>query len=1052
VKENARAVALDAPAFRIVLCNITRTGVRPMSSRESEAARIFLEAVEHHECGQRADFVREAAAGDPLLFQRVDELLKAHGEPNHMLDGDRLVPTGDIPQPRERPGTVIGPYKLLEQIGEGGFGVVFLAEQTQPVRRKVALKILKPGMDTRQVVARFEAERQALAIMDHPNIAHVFDGGETASGRPYFVMELVKGAPITEFSDQNHLTPRQRLDLFVSVCQAVQHAHQKGVIHRDLKPSNVLVTRQDGAPTAKVIDFGIAKALGQQLTEKTLHTSLAQMIGTPLYMSPEQAQQGGLDIDTRSDVYSLGVVLYELLTGATPFDAERLRRAPCDEMCRILREEEPPRPSTRVSTLGRAGSAAAAQRHMEPAKLTKLVRGDLDSIVMRALEKDRNRRYETANAFAADVQRYLNDETVQACPPSAWYRFRKFARRNRGPLTMASVVTAALALVVAVLAGSVGWVVRDRDARRATTAEQVSLSLNEAFLLQEQQKWPEALAAVKRAEAVLANGIGDAELHNRVQELGKDLEMVAKLDDLRIQKTLEDGGFVVANTRADIADARAFEAYGIDVLTDAPEHVAASIQARSIRGQLVAALDDWMLVQSDAGVRERLRAIVERVDPDTCRKRMRQAVVANDRRALEELAARPEVANFPPASGYLLAQALSNAGAGPSAVQVLSAVQQRHPQDFWLNYQLGIQFLWGPGVQHNPNHAAGYFRAALVARQDVERVYFYLGLALPGLEHVDEVISLNRKAIEVAQSVGRTYSVAHNNLGGALRLQGKFREAEAEYRKALHLRPNLPEAAYNLALTLHNQGKLAEAEAAYREALRLQPDFFNTHLNLGCVLFTQGKPAEAEAECREALRLRPDFPDAHLNLGAALRRQGKPAEAEAEYREALRLRPNFPDAQLYLGIALGYQGKHGEAAAEYAAAFAVDPKLADDLPTQHRYNAACSAALSGCGQGNDAGKLDEKDRARLRRQALAWLRADLAAWGQLLEKEPAKTCATLQQTLRHWQQDADFTGVRGDALTKLPETERPSWQQLWAEVEQTLRKASPKDAKEKPAG
>ena len=331
----------------------------------------------------------------------------------------------------EVPGTVIGPYKLLEQIGEGGFGVVFMAEQQRPVRRRVALKVIKPGMDTRQVIARFEAERQALALMDHPNIARVLDAGATESGRPYFVMELVRGIPLSEFCDQNRLTVGERLELFITVCHAVQHAHQKGIIHRDIKPNNVLVTLHDGTPVAKVIDFGVAKATGQQLTEKTLFTSFAQMIGTPLYMSPEQAEMSGLDVDTRSDIYSLGVMLYELLTGTTPFDQERMRTAGYDEVRRIIREEEPAKPSARISTLNRAATTVSANRKSDPSRLSQLFRGELDWIVMKALEKDRNRRYETAAAFAADVQRYLDDEAVEACPPSARYRFRKFARRNK---------------------------------------------------------------------------------------------------------------------------------------------------------------------------------------------------------------------------------------------------------------------------------------------------------------------------------------------------------------------------------------------------------------------------------------------------------------------------------------------------------------------------------------------------------------------------------------------------------------------------------------------
>jgi serine/threonine protein kinase len=318
----------------------------------------------------------------------------------------------------ERVGSVIGPYKLMEQIGEGGFGLVFVAEQHEPVRRKVALKVIKPGMDSAQVIPRFEAERQALALMDHPHIAKVLDAGATDSGRPYFVMELVKGIPITEYCDKNQLAPRERLELFVTVCQAIQHAHQKGIIHRDVKPSNVLVTSHDGKPAAKVIDFGVAKAMHQQLTAHSIYTNFAQMIGTPLYMSPEQAEMSGLDIDTRSDIYSLGVLLYELLTGTTPLERQRVAQAAYDEIRRLIREEEPPRPSLRLSSCDSLPSIAA-RRHTEPAKLSRLVRGDLDWITMKSLEKDRTRRYETANGLARDIQRYLSDEPVEACPPSA---------------------------------------------------------------------------------------------------------------------------------------------------------------------------------------------------------------------------------------------------------------------------------------------------------------------------------------------------------------------------------------------------------------------------------------------------------------------------------------------------------------------------------------------------------------------------------------------------------------------------------------------------------
>lgn len=409
---------------------------------------VFIEALRIADSGAQAEYVKRACGGDDQLVGRVSALLHAHRR------NDQFLTTGETARfhfdsaVNSLSGTSIGRYKLLEQIGEGGFGVVYMAEQQEPVRRRVALKIIKPGMDSRQVVARFEAERQALAMMDHPNIARVLDAGSTRDGRPYFVMELVNGKPILEFCDQRKLTTEQRLSLFCDVCRAIQHAHQKGVIHRDIKPTNVLVTMHDTTIVPKVIDFGIAKAISHRLTEKTLFTRFGQMVGTPQYMSPEQAEMNDLDVDTRSDVYSLGVLLYELLTGRTPLDVTRLRAGGFAEMMRIIREEEPETPSSRLSSLGQDATTVSELRSTQPATLGKRLRADLDWVVMKSLEKDRTRRYQTANAFAEDIERHLKGEAVAAGPPSALYRVRKFVKRHRAAVVTASAILLTLLLGV----------------------------------------------------------------------------------------------------------------------------------------------------------------------------------------------------------------------------------------------------------------------------------------------------------------------------------------------------------------------------------------------------------------------------------------------------------------------------------------------------------------------------------------------------------------------------------------------------------------------------
>ena len=425
---------------------------------------IFLGAVEIYHPTEREAYLAEKCGNNEALRAEINALLAAHLQSDQLLDASQASPlTLDVSEMSAQLGSEVGPYRLLQKIGEGGMGVVYMAEQKEPVKRRVALKIIKPGMDSRQIVARFEAERQALALMDHPNIARVFDAGCAENGHPYFVMELVKGVPITQFCDDNHLTARQRIELFVSVCHAVQHAHQKGIIHRDLKPSNVLVTLYDDVPVPKVIDFGVAKATNQQLTERTLFTHVGQIVGTWEYMSPEQAVLNQLDVDTRTDIYALGVILYELLTGVTPIDPTRLRSAALEEALRLIREEEPPKPSTRVTSLGQLAATTATERGTDAVSLAKTIRGDIDWIVMKAIEKSRSRRYETANAFGSDLNRYLNNEVIEARPPSTSYRLRRMASRHRGALITTAII--GLTLVGASVTGT--WLAFDAWQSRA---------------------------------------------------------------------------------------------------------------------------------------------------------------------------------------------------------------------------------------------------------------------------------------------------------------------------------------------------------------------------------------------------------------------------------------------------------------------------------------------------------------------------------------------------------------------------------------------------------
>jgi serine/threonine protein kinase/Flp pilus assembly protein TadD len=898
--------------------------------------RIFWEAAQLTSTGERDAYLDRACAEDLELRCRVEELLLARSKAEQFLESPAisLTATTDERPISEGPGTAIGPYKLLEQIGEGGFGVVFLAEQQRPVRRKVALKVLKPGMDTRQVIARFEVERQALALMDHPNIARVFDGGETASGRPYFVMELVKGVPLADYGDQGQHTTRDRLEVFLDLCQAVQHAHQKGIIHRDLKPSNVLVTLRDGKPVVKVIDFGIAKATGQQLTDKTLFTHGTHLVGTPLYMSPEQAALGGQDVDTRSDVYSLGVLLYELLTGTTPFTRERFQEAGYDEICRIIREEEPPKPSTRLSTLGEAATVLATQRKSDPRRLRQLLRGELDWIVMKCLEKDRNRRYESASALARDVERYLHDEPVQACPPSALYRFGKFARRHKRALVTGVLLGVMLLAAVGAVAGSLGWVARTRAARLVVAEENVKQALDDATGLQGQAKWPEALEAMKRAEGFLPT-LGSEQLRARVQEKRKDLEMVLRLEEARLPRAVGGVEGDADSAWADASCAKAFREYGIDVESLDPPEAAERIRARSIRLELAVALDTWAdsrksSRKADDTSWKRIVAVARAADPDTWRNQVRDALEHGDRQTLNTLAAAAKVSDLPVQSLSLLVSK------GHLDIELerslLRQAQREHPDDFWINFQLAWGFDFPPAPPQHFDEAIRFYTAALAIRpRNVPTRVF---------------------------------------LASALRHHGKPEEAIAAYRKAIELKPDYVAAYCGLHQVLQEQGKWDEAALWYRKFIEVKPDSVWAHNNLAWLLATCPDPKFHDGEqalqhARRAVELAPRDGNAWNTLGVACYRAGHYQESKQALEKSMELLGGrfegfntffLAMAHWQLGDAAGARQCYQQAVGWVEKNRLVLEKAPGDLAELRRFRAEAAALLGTQGEATAPGR------------------------------------------------------------------------------------------------
>ncbi len=951
-----------------------------------DAARVkslFLNASELADPAARAAYLERECGGDAELRARVEALLAADGGGAPVLDEDLTCaqePTSPAtleataasraetrlpselataedrsdgadftlagaPQ-ADRPGgsgvgqVIAGRYTLLEVLGEGGMGTVYRAGQTQPVKRQVALKLIKVGMDSRGVLARFDAERQALALMDHPNIARVYDGGSTEAGQPFFVMELVSGEPITEYCDRLRLPVRARLELFVAVCQAVQHAHQKGIIHRDLKPSNVLVTEVDGRPTPKVIDFGVAKATEFSLTDQSLADTGA-IVGTPTYMSPEQADPSSMDIDTRTDVYALGVILYELLVGSPPIDAKQFKRGAILEMLRMVREVDPPRPSTKVSTSD-ALPSISANRDIEPAHLKRALQGDLDWIVMMALEKDRTRRYETANGFAADIQRHLAYEPVVAAPPSRAYRLRKFVRKHRGAVIAASLVLLALlgglAAVAAVqtvanarLAASL---VRETNANTALNEANGQLTKSRAAV---QARYELATDAIKTfhtgvSEDFLLKEEKFKDLRNRLLKSASDFygklgALLGKETDLAARRALAQANFELAELT--------------DKVGRPEDALAAHRQVLAARLALAAGSQADPEIKAEVG--------------------SSMTVVA----ALLESTGKTRESEETYRKAETLLAGLAPTIAGSAAVRAILAE---------CRWRLGMLL----------HRTAGRYDEALslyrLARADLEAL-----AAAPGA------------TAELRRSLADTVSLT----GSVLDDTGKTSEAEAEIRKALALRQKLADdnpavtefrrrvssSHNNLGILLHSTGKLSEALAELRKSLALDQklaeenpavtqfrhDLASTHNNLGVLLLEMGKPAEGEAEFRTSLalhqkladdnptvtELRREVAQAYGGLGYVLSKTGKPLEAEAEHRTSLALsqkladdNPKVPDyrddvalALLQLGEVVRMLGREAEARDGYQRAIALSERLVAENPTRTLYRGHLAPAF-----------------------------------------------------------------------------------------------------------
>jgi len=890
------------------------------------ANEIFLQAAEISSPEQRDDFLEAMCEGDAELRAEVESLLCANESASGFLESPpELLRSDEFPvMCIESAGSEIGRYQLLGPMGEGGFGVVYRAEQREPVRRLVALKIIKPGMDTRQVIARFEAERQTLALMHHPHIAQVLDGGTTPSGRPYFVMELVEGAPITDFCDQNQLTVQDRLELFITVCQAVQHAHLKGIIHRDLKPSNILVALQDGKPLVKVIDFGVAKAIDPRRAHEVPLTQDIQMVGTLFYMSPEQAAIGSVDIDTRSDIYSLGVVLYELLTGVTPFEKTRLQQSTLDEVRRILHDEEPPAPSKRISALGADSASVATHRRADLRRLGQLLRGDLDWIVMQALEKDRSRRYQSAADLAADVERFQRNEPVWACSPSSTYRFRRFARRYRVPLTTGAIVLAAL------LTGTALSLWQAAQAMKARTAEIVARQ-------QAENNFRQARAAVDRyftlvSESELLDAPGVQPLRRELLSAAREYYqrfLEQRADDPQLQAEFAAGCFRLAQVE--------------NALDENDDAVAALRQGLNVVGEFRrSGADPRILRERLAGVYQGghslHRGTRQPTDPRQALATLREIAVLWEQFVRED-PGDPRLRNDLAGVNLHIGDLLRGLRQMEEAVQPLQTA---------ANLWNGLARDHADVAEYRANQARsqGLVSDLLrrLKRHNEARVAFQKSLELQE-QLADEFPNVREYRLDLALSL--------NQSGKLLASDGAPEDARKAFDRARGLldrlvkdfpgvpiyQESLAILRFELARLLRSADETQQAEVAFRDAVtgferltdvypqlpRYREQLAAYARQFALFLLDQNRPAEAESMNRLALshwqRLAADFPE-ELDYVRLLTRNlvlapvpqwRDPERAVAAAERAVQLAPMSPDCLNLLGLAQYRIGKPDEA-------------------------------------------------------------------------------------------------------------------------------------------